>query len=399
MNPTRRDFLVGGVAAASLTGISWSAPRRRFRGSGSEPVLVVLFLRGAADGLGLVVPYTDPNYAALRPTVRVAPGTELDLDGTFGLHPSLAPLVPMFDAGELAILHAVGSPHESRSHFDAQDFMERAAPGDPLVSTGWLNRYLAAVGSGTIHAGITLDTGTSPSLAGSVPTLAFKALDKFEITGGRAAKRRPALEAMHARPGTLLGQAATGAFETMDLLGEVSTDTAVVYPDTPFGDAMRDVAALIKADIGVRVVSVNLGGWDHHTDEVARLAASAEGLAATLAAYHADLGTDVNRTMTLAMTEFGRTAAENGSTGTDHGHGSIMLALGGGVAGGRVLLADDQWPGLAPQDLFEGRDLAVTTDFRDVFAEVLDRHMGLADHGSIFPGFTAEAANYPGLFL
>ncbi len=395
MPTTRRQFLSG--TAAGFAALAWPGASR---GQGVDPVLVALFLRGAADGLNLVVPHGDPDYYALRPSVRVSPGAELDLDGFYGLHPALAPLLPLYVSGELAWVHAAGSPHDSRSHFDAQDFMERAAPGDPTVATGWLNRYLEAAGVSPGHAGISIGTGTSPALQGATPTLSFKSLAGFQLTGARRAKRRDALEAMYAWTATsLLGRAASGAFATVDLLGQVVPQPAVAYPVTGFGAAMQEVAALIKADIGVRVVCVSLGGWDHHSNELTRLDGVANDLAATLAAFHADLGADTARTLTLGMTEFGRTAAENGSSGTDHGHGSVMLALGGGVSGGRVVTAGDQWPGLGPADLFEGRDLAVTTDFRDVFAEVLDRHMGLVDLDPVFPGFLPSPASYPGILI
>ena len=393
MQITRRRFLTG--AAAGFAALAWPGAGR---GQGSDRVLVALFLRGAADGLNLVVPHGDPDYYALRPGVRVSPGTELDLDGFYGLHPALAPLLPLYSSNELVWVHAAGSPHDSRSHFDAQDFMERAAPGDPTVATGWLNRYLQAAGIAPGHAGITIGTGTSPALQGDVPTLSFKSLARFQLTGARRARRRDALEAMYSwTSARLLGQAAEGAFATVDLLGQVVPTPAVAYPLTGFGAAMQEVAALIKADIGVRVVSVSLGGWDHHSNELTRLEGVANDLAATLAAFHADLGVDASRTLTLGMTEFGRTAAENGSGGTDHGHGSVMLALGGGVSGGQVVTAGGQWPGLGPADLFEGRDLAVTTDFRDVFAEVLDRHMGLADLAPVFPGFQPSPSSHPGI--
>jgi peptide-methionine (R)-S-oxide reductase len=221
----------------------------------------------------------------------------------------------------------------------------------------------------------------------------------FDVTGERAAERRAALEAMYAdRRATLLGRAAQAAFSTVDLLAQVALAPRALYPGTSFGRTMRDVAGLVKADFGVRVVSVDLGGWDHHAGEVDRLASVAGDLASTLAAFRADLGAHASRTLVLAMTEFGRTAAQNGGGGTDHGHASILLALGGGVAGGRVVLRDGVWPGLSPDDLFEGRDLEVTTDFRDVFAEVLDRHMGLSETSAIFPGFQLDASGYPGLY-
>ena len=395
MGASRRDFLKaagGGLAAFAL-------PGRALAGGGVDPVLVVVaFLRGGADGLNLVVPHGDPDYYALRPTVRVEPGDEIDLDGFFGLHPSLAPLHPLYTSGELAFVHATGSHHDSRSHFEAQDFMEYGAPGDPLVGDGWLNRYLAAAGIADVQAGVSLRAGRALSLAGDVPSLAFASVENFQLTGVRAAERRVAIEQMYdAVPSGLLGRTAGGAFSALDQVGTVTRAPDGVYPTSPFGQRLRDAAALIKADIGVRVVAVDIIGWDHHSNELPLLESNATDLADSLAAFHGDLGTDAGRTLTVACSEFGRTAEENGSSGTDHGHGGIMLALGGGVVGGQVLMAGGQWPGLQPQNLFEGRDLAVTTDFRDVFAELLDRHMGLANLAPVFPGFSVSASNYPGL--
>ncbi len=173
----------------------------------------------------------------------------------------------------------------------------------------------------------------------------------------------------------------------------------MTYPNSGLGRTLREVAALIRGDVGVRAVAVNSGGWDHHDATPGRMNGVAGDLGACLAAFHQDLGTHANRTILLSMTEFGRTGEENGSLGTDHGHGSVSFAMGGGLHGGRVLVRDQQWPGLAKANLYQGRDLAVTTDFRDLFAEILHRHMGLSSLGSVFPGHPVSAANYPGLFV
>jgi uncharacterized protein (DUF1501 family) len=356
------------------------------------PVLVALYLRGGADGLNLVIPHGDPFYYSARPTIQVPPGEELDLDGFFGLHPALADLLPLYQSGELAILHAAGSPDPTRSHFDAQDFMEKAAPGDKSIVDGWLNRYLVAAGGGDALAGISLSRTMVKAMLGPAPSLAFSAINAFRFTGAYQIERRAALETRYdLMPETVLGSSVMDALSAIDVITEVPTDTDVIYPQgSALGAALRDAAALVKAQIGVRVVAIDLGGWDHHTSELTRLAAA-------LAAFRADLGTHSNRTLTLCMTEFGRRVEQNGGGGTDHGHGGIMLALGGGIAGGRVITKDNQWPGLAPEDRWMGQDLMATTDFRDVFAEVLSRHMRLSDVDPVFPDFSVDPWNFPGL--
>jgi uncharacterized protein (DUF1501 family) len=330
----------------------------------------------------------------------VPPGEELDLDGFYGLNPALAGLLPLYQSGDLGIIHAVGSPDPTRSHFDAQDFMERAAPGNKSITDGWLNRYLAAAAGGDPLAGITLKTTKVKAMLGPAQSVAFSSINAFSFTGAYQTERRAALETRYELlPGTLLGDSASDAFAAIDLVSSVPRDTDVVYPGSALGNALKDVAALIKGQIGVRVVAVDLGGWDHHTAELANMNAVGSNLAASLAAFHADLGPHQNRTLTLCMTEFGRRVNENGGAGTDHGHGSIMIALGGAIAGGRVITKDNRWPGLAPENLWNGQDLAVTTDFRDAFAEVLRRHMLLANVDPVFPDFTVDPANFPGLYL
>ncbi len=398
MSLTRRDFLWAGAASFTAFLAPAGAPRIA-RSTPVDPVLVALFLRGAADGLNLVVPHGDPGYYDLRPTIRVPPGSELDLDGFYGFHPALAPLLPLFQSGELAVIHAVGSPHETRSHFDAQHFMETAVVGDRRASEGWLNRCLTVLDEREPIAGITLDFSASRSLRGPGPNLAFPSIGSFDLNALFRDPRRRALEALYgSSPSDPMARAAASAFAAIDSVSGVQPAGSVAFPGSAFGRAMRDVAALVKAQIGVRVVAVQMHGWDLHTDEATRLGPVAGELGETLAAFHADLGAFAPQTLTLAMTEFGRTAWENGGRGTDHGHGSAMIVLGGGIAGGRVLTAGDAWPGLAPESLDRGRDLAVTTDFRDVFAEVLDRHMGLADPGAVLTGFDVDPAFYPGLF-
>jgi uncharacterized protein (DUF1501 family) len=396
---TRRDFLK--TTAAGLTALLLPRPLvRKAFGAAGTPVLVVVYLRGGSDGLTICPPAGDPVYYDLRPTIQVPPGSELPLDGFFGLYPSFADLLPLYQSGALAIFHASGSPDPSRSHFDSQDFMERAAPGNKQILDGWLNRYLQAAGGGVALQGVTLANAKVKSMQGAAPSLAFASIADFVLTGESVAERRAALEARYELlQGTLLGGSVTDALAAVDVIGGVDTTTAVTYPAGELGPLLRDAAALVKADIGVKVVAVNLGGWDHHSDQLAHMDGLGAELGAALAAFHQDLGADAATTLTLCMTEFGRRPAENGAGGSDHGHGGVMFALGGGIAGGRVILRDGTWPGLAPGSLYNGQDLAVTTDFRDIFAEVLHKHMLLdvAAMGPVFPGFSVSEASFPGL--
>jgi uncharacterized protein (DUF1501 family) len=405
--PTRRTFL-----KTSLVGLSaFLLPRglrRAAAAGGHPPVLVALYLRGGADGLHLVVPAGDPAYYTSRPTIQVPPGSELPLDGFFGLNPALAPLAPLYADGKLAFVHAAGSPDPSRSHFDCQDFMERATPGDRSRVDGWLARYLAVAGGGKSIAGITLRNTRAKSLVGPAPSLAFASLGAFALAGGHVDDRRAVLDERYAvvtdpNPNAAtraLRESATLALDAIDLLAGVDRATTVAYPASELGDACKDAAALIKADIGVRAIALDLGGWDHHTDTILRTEDVGGDLAACLAAFVTDLGAAASTTLVLAMTEFGRRVAENGGRGSDHGHGGIMVALGGGIRGGRVLLADGAWPGLAPDRLYRGQDLPVTTDFRSVYAEALERHLLVArsDVATVLPGFTVDPADYPRLY-
>lgn len=396
----RRQFLhtaTASLAALIAPGILLKA--RPARAAGSDPVIVALYLRGGCDALSLVVPYGDPTYYSARPTIRVAAGTQLDLDGFFGFHPSLAPLLPFYQSGRLAVLHACGSPSSSRSHFDSQDFMEFGAPDDKTVQIGWLNRFLGAAGLTTPISAVTIENGPAKSLAGPVATLAVPSLARMSLTGTYATERRLALgQIFGASEKPIIAATGANAVDLLQLIGTVNTATSVTYPGSKLGLALKDLAALIKGDVGVRVAAVNHGSWDHHSNQTTYFPNMAGDLANSLAAFATDLGSDLDRTVVLVMSEFGRRVAQNGAVGSDHGHGGVMLALGGAVQGGQVMLANDTWPGLAPAQLFQGIDLATTTDFRNVFAEVLERHMGLSDPSPVFPNFSVSASNYPGLF-
>jgi len=400
MTMSRRSFLKTASASFGALVVPGALLRARpARALGTDPVLVALYLRGAADGLSLVVPHADPDYYAARPTIAVAQNAAIDLDGFFGFHPALAPLESWYRSGRLALLHACGSASGTRSHFDAQDFMEYAAPDDKRIAVGWLNRFLTAAGLSEPISGITMENATAKSLAGPRLTLSLPVLARLGPYGIDSSQRRDAIRRIFKHTGyPILGATGTNAMDLMDLIQTIDKTPDAAYPSSALGGALQDLASLIKADVGVRVAAVNHSSWDHHNDEVSRLNYMASDLAGGLAAFATDLGSHFDRTVVCVMTEFGRRVAENGAGGSDHGHGGIMMVLGGSVAGGRVLMRDGAWPGLTSDKLFEGIDLAGTTDWRDVFAELLDRHMGLSDLSTIFPDFSADAANYPGLF-
>ncbi len=400
MDCTRRSLLKAG--AVGLTAL-FLPPRLRDLAAATTgtPTLVVLFLRGGVDALNVVVPTGDPLYYAARPTIQVPRDTELALDGFYGLHPAFAELLPLYHDGALAFVHACGSPHPTRSHFLSQSVMERAAPDDKSVADGWLNRYLAVAGGGDPVAGVSLKAAMVRAMQGPAPSLSFPRIASFALAGDFITERRTALIERYApTAGTMAGDHMLDALDTVDVLAAVPEPDRDRYPDSELGAALADAAALIKAEVGVKVIAMDTRRWDHHFGEVDGLDAMGGELAAALRAFHDDLGTHATHTLTLCMSEFGRRVRENGTGGTEHGHGGLMLALGGGVAGGRVLTRDDRWPGLAPDALFRGEDLPVTTDFRDVFAEILHAHLGvgLRECRSILPGFDVDAARFPGLF-
>lgn len=396
---TRRDFIKKTAlwTAAGTVPLAGTA-----RAMGTDPVLVSVFLRGGADSLNICVPYGDDNYAANRPNIKIKAEQRTDLDGFFALNNAFQPLVPLFQNNELGIVHCAGSRHETRSHFEAMDYMEAAIPGSRSSETGWLQRALYALSPSISHAGISIGKQVNQTMRGNmVPTTTMRRIVEHRRQRKNLGDIRASLAELYpADTHPVLGGAVSSAFESLDILADISTDTDVEYPSTTIARSLREVAALIKADQGVRIVALDLGGWDHHTDEVNRMNTVGANLAGALAAFRQDLGEDFNRTMLLTMTEFGRTVKENGNDGTDHGHGSMMMGLGGrlvGAGGGKVLLGPDGWPGLALENLNRERFLTVRTDFRDVFAEVLDKHMGLGSNlGQILPGHSLTSG-YPGL--
>ncbi|OFV87903.1 MAG: hypothetical protein A2V74_10280 [Acidobacteria bacterium RBG_16_70_10] len=378
-------------------------PRRR--------TLVVIFQRGACDGLNTVAPWGERAYYDARRTIAVpAPRgssrkTALDLDGFFGLHPALEPLLPLWREGSLAAVHAVGSPDATRSHFDAQDFMESGTPGRKATEDGWMNRHLQATpdpGATPLRA-VSLTPVLPRSLQGRGPAVAMASLRGFglgPLTGEAVAR---GFEGMYgAAVEDALRSTGREAFEAMGALRSAepsrrAPEAGARYPRGPLGESLRQIAQLLKADLGVELAFTEIGGWDHHAAEggvTGQLASRLRELAAALFAFHRDLGPRMADVVLVTLTEFGRTVRENGNRGTDHGHGSVSLVMGGAVQGGKV---HGRWPGLAPSALFEGRDLAVTTDFRDLLAELLARHLGARDLGPVFPGHAVAGSRFPGV--
>ena len=436
---TRRIFMRRGALALVALGLPPDFVTRSLlagtRGAARRKTLICIFQRGAVDGLNMVVPYGEKAYYARRRSIAVpAPrrdgGGAIDLDGFFGLHPALGPLQDLYSRRELSIVHAVGSPHPTRSHFDAQDFMETATPGTKGTRDGWLNRVLAhtgcaecdgrtladaraheadhAAGQSAMAAspalrGVAMGAALPLSLRGAHPALAIEDLDRFGVAGGRD----PALETAFSRAyreagGTLVREAAGDAFEAVEILKHANPlqyrpAAGVSYPAGAFGRALRQVAQLIKAEVGLEIAFADLGGWDTHQAQGGaggQLARRFDELALGIRALYDDLSDRMDDVVLITMSEFGRTAAENGSGGTDHGHANCMMVMGGAVAGGRVL---GDWPGLEPEQLNEGRDLALTTDFRDVFAEIVARHLGADRLEAVFPGYAVDAGRWRGV--
>jgi uncharacterized protein (DUF1501 family) len=398
---TRRIFLRNGALAVVGTAALPSFLTRAAFGSvenGSRTKrLVVIFQRGAADGLNIVVPHGEPQYYSMRPTINIPRRSVLDLDGFFGLHPSLSSFQTLWQQRHLAIVHAAGSPDATRSHFDAQDFMETGTPGLKATEDGWLNRSLQNLSPARVSPfrAIALGPSLPRILSGSAPAVAMDNINDFSI-GGRnpkSSRAASAFEAMydHSSDSALHG---TGeeTFDAMKMLrsadpGKYTSAPGANYPRGHFGDSLRQLAQLIKANLGVQVAFADIGGWDHHVNEGSvegQLANVLSLFSQSIAAFWTDLGDLGEDTVVVTMSEFGRTARENGNRGTDHGHANVMFVLGGPVKGGKVY---GRWPGLDQSQLYEGRDLALTTDFRQVIGETIAGHMGNKNLAGVFPGF------------
>lgn len=376
--------------------------------------LVVIFQRGAADGLNIVVPYAEQNYYAMRPSIAIPQNQVIDLDGFFGLHPALAGFEPLYRQGHLAIVPAAGSPDQTRSHFDAQDYMESGTPGNKGTVDGWLNRALQAEDQRSDarhkleHAAfraIALGSQLPRTLAGKVEATAIGNVQDFSV-GGRGAVAAPAENAFQsiydASSDALLHTAGESTFEAVKMLRATSPALytpapGAVYPNTPFGNGMKQIAQLMKANLGVESAFTDIGGWDtHHNqgsvngDLANRLRDFSEGIAA----FWRDMGDAAEKITLVTMSEFGRTAEQNGTGGTDHGHANVMFVLGGGVKGGKVF---GKWPGLAREQLNESRDLAATTDFRQVLAEAVTGTLGVTNLDFLFPGAQLRKESFLGL--
>jgi len=387
-------FLVRSVMAETAAG----APGRR---------LVVVFQRGAADGLNVVVPYREKNYYALRPSIAIPQNQVLDLDGFFGLHPSLAAFKPLYDQGHLAVVHAAGSPDMSRSHFDAQDYMESGTPGVKNTQDGWLNRALQAEDARlrqmhTAFRAVALGAEVPRTLAGKIPSIALSNVNNFTVAGHGPAPS-PAANAFEAMYGTsgdrIFHPAGEETFEAVKMLraanpAQYKPAPGIEYPATEFGNRMKQIAQLLKANLGVEAAFTDVGGWDTHQNQGGvngQLSDRLRDFSQSIAAFWGDLGNHAENVTLVTLSEFGRTAQENGTGGTDHGHANAMFVLGVTVKGGKVY---GRWPGLDHEQLNEGRDLALTTDFRQVLGEVVNRTIGINDMELIFPGAKLAAANF-----
>jgi uncharacterized protein (DUF1501 family) len=419
MSITRRIFLRNGALAmvgssvvpAFLTQALFAETVVPFA---RDKRLVVIFQRGAADGLNIVVPYAEKNYYAMRPSIAIPQNKVIDLDGFFGLHPSLASFEPLYRQGHLAIVPATGSPNMTRSHFDAQDYMESGTPGNKGTIDGWLNRTLQSEDmridarhriEHTAFRAIALGAQLPRTLAGKIEATALGNVMDFNV-GGRGITPGPAglaFQSMYDESrDAMLHTAGESTFEAVKMLR--STDPAhytpasgAVYPATPFGTGMKQIAQLMKANLGVETAFTDIGGWDtHHNqgsvngDLANRLKDFSEGISA----FWRDMGDEAEKITLVTMSEFGRTAEQNGTGGTDHGHANVMFVLGGSVKGGKVY---GKWPGLAREQLNESRDLAVTIDFRQILAEVVTGTLGVTDLEFIFPGAQLRKDGFVGL--
>jgi uncharacterized protein (DUF1501 family) len=412
---SRRVFLKNGAFALVSLGFAPSFLARTAFAAGDSRRprrLIAIFQRGAVDGLNMVVPCGEAEYYRARPSIAIprpngGEGSALDLDGFFGFNPRLSPLKPLWDRRDLAIVHACGSPDSTRSHFDAQDYMETATPGVKSTGDGWLNRYLQArrAGDSTAFRAVALGPQLPRILQGTAPALAVNQISQFGIrSGGNSEMLGASFEAQYAAAADrVLNGIGREAFDAIKMLkaadpSKYQPTHGAEYPRSPFGQALKQIAQLTKAGVGLEVAFADIGGWDTHINQGAaqgQLAARLDDFARSVAALVADLDERMADTVVLTMSEFGRAVAQNGSRGTDHGHGNAMMVIGGGVQGGRVY---GKWPGLAIDRRYEGRDLAVTTDFRDVFGEIVVRHLGVADTKPIFPGYQVQASKFPGLF-
>ncbi|MES2524627.1 MAG: DUF1501 domain-containing protein [Gemmatimonadota bacterium] len=425
----RRVFLKSGALSLVTLGLSPSFLRRTALAmdlprAARGKTLIVLFQRGAADALNVLVPFGDQAYYKARPQLAIGnpsratgPAGAIDLDGFFGLHPSLSSFKPLWDRGLLAPIHAVGSPSSTRSHFDAQDYMETGTPDVKGTADGWLNRYLAtrgtceqcapgspeAAAAKTPFRAVSMTAQTPRILGGNAPTVAMNSIEEFTIrTNGGGSEKR--LEALY-RTGNadMVHGSGSEMFDALKVLRSANPQqykptAGVEYPRSPFGQRLLQIAQLIKAGVGLEVAFADVGGWDTHVNQGAangQLATRLGDFSSSIAALVADLDDRMDDVVILTMSEFGRTVRQNGTGGTDHGHAGAMFVIGGSLAGAKKV--HGKWPGLAPEQLHEGRDLALTTDFRSVFSEVASKHLGAEKLDRIFPGYSTPERSWLGL--
>jgi uncharacterized protein (DUF1501 family) len=413
----RRSFVKSGALALVTLGLSPSFLRRTAFGMQvtaleKGKILICLFQRGAADALNMLVPHGEAEYYSIRPSIAIPrpsmgsrEGTAIDLDGHFGLHPSLAPLKPLWDRGLLAPIVAVGSPSATRSHFDAQDYMETGTPDVKGTTDGWLNRYLAVKGTcaecDNPFRAVAMTQQTPRILEGPAETVAMNSLQEFTVRATGSDVQR--LEALY-KTGSADLVHGTGRemFDAVKMLKAANPQkyapaNGAQYPRSQFGLRLLQIAQLIKANVGLEVAFADVGGWDTHVNQgsaTGQLANRLDDFAQSIAALVTDLGDKMGDVVILTMSEFGRMAHENGNRGTDHGHAGLQFAIGGSVKGGKI---HGRWPGLAREQLYEGRDLALTTDFRAVFSEIASKHLGAQKLDTLFPGYSASSHDWLGL--
>ncbi|HEX4007075.1 MAG TPA: DUF1501 domain-containing protein [Acidobacteriaceae bacterium] len=408
MSITRRAFMKGGAMAVVGTAtvptfLTRSVLAQATTAQAQGKKLVVIFQRGAADGLNVVVPYREPSYYQYRPTIAIPQNAVIDLDGFFGLHPAMAPLKPLWDQGHLAVVHASGSPDPSRSHFDAQDFMESGTPGVKATVDGWLNRALQSEDlsyPGRAHTpfrAVTLGAEVPRTLEGRIQAVA---MDNIRDFGVQSAPAAAGFAAMYDQStDSILHGTGQETFEAVKMLqvadpAKYTPAAGVQYPGGPFGNSLRQIAQLLKANLGVEAAFADIGGWDTHENEGAadgQLAGRLKDFSQGLSAFWADMGDEAQDIVLVSMSEFGRTCRQNGTGGTDHGHANVMFVLGGPVKGGKVY---GRWPGMEQEQLYEARDLAITTDFRQVLGEAAFKTLGSRNLDFVFPKSGLNSNNF-----
>lgn len=413
MSITRRAFMKGGAMAVVGTSAIPQFLTRSVLAQATTTLahgrrLVVIFQRGAADGLNVVVPYAEAAYYQMRPTIAIQKNQVLDLNGFFGLHPAMQPLQPLWEQGHMAIVHAAGSPDESRSHFDAQDYMESGTPGVKATPDGWLNRALRAEDAGhSLHhasafRAVAMGTQLPRTLQGSLPAVAVGNVQDFNVGGKNPAAQLTSVsyQAMYSDAvNSVLHGTGTETFEAVKMLqaadpAHYMPAKGANYPKGQFGDSMKQIAQLLKANLGVEAAFADIGGWDTHQNQgnaTGQLANRLKDFSEGIAAFWNDMGDQAEDVVLVTMSEFGRTARQNGTAGTDHGHANVMFVLGGPVKGGKVY---GRWPGLSDEQLHEGRDLAITTDFRQVLGEAAFKTLGAKNLDLVFPGAQLRSSNF-----